>query len=110
MAKIDIGLNFLGDSDEAAGLNNFLLEEIYLYNANDKLQISPTAGTLDVSGTAAKVKAPSVPDDAEVFGEPEVSGGEITPISYARRTYNPNGYKSFMSEIYLAEHETIIMC
>lgn len=100
VAKIDVGLAFptsgtQAEQDVPAGLSNFHLEEFYLYNAYNKLQVAPTASNLN--GTA--VTAPSVPAGAAIFGSDD------KPITYARRSYNADGYKSFMSEIYLSEHE-----
>ena len=97
VAKIDVGLAFpttgtQAEQDAAAGLANFWLEETYLYNASDKLQVAPTNPT----GTA--VTAPSIPAETGVYGTAD------DPIAYARRSWNADGYKSFMSEIYLAEH------
>jgi hypothetical protein len=99
VAKIDVGLNFptTGDNqDVAAGLTNFKLEEIYLYNTSNKLQAAPTKSKL--SGTL--VTATSIPAGTGVFG-----AAGVDPILYTRRAYSAEWEKSFMNEIYLAEHD-----
>jgi hypothetical protein len=94
VVSVDV-LVFAADEDN----NND--NDLFLYREKG---VNITNGDGNRKTFSVKMKKPSVPTNAGVFGEPEVSGGEITPVSYARRTYNANGYKSFMSEIYLAEH------
>lgn len=91
VAKINIGLDYSGET--ASGLDNFFLEEFYLYNAQNKLKIAPEVGKLSDDGT--KVVDVSVPVDAESFGG----------IEYKRRVSEGNrGFKEFTNKIYLAEN------
>jgi hypothetical protein len=110
VAKIYIGLNFPTSGTEAqqnvaAGLSNFRLEEFYLYNTSNKLQVAPSTGNLNNSDPSNPVvTATTIPDGTGVFASGSVD--PIEPILYLPRAYNPAParQRSFMSEIYLAEH------
>jgi hypothetical protein len=105
VARMDVGLAFptagsQAEQDVAAGLTNFFLEEVRLYNASDRLRVAPTA---TMNGTA--VTGTSIPPGTEVFDDPGDPDNPYNPILYERRSYTgDDGYKSLMREIYLAEH------
>ena len=100
VARIDVGLNFAtADGDVASGIagttagtSKFFLEEIYLYNASDKLHIASS------HISAGDVTAPMVPSDAGVYGTADA------PIVYKVRPWNTRKDLEFVREIYLAEH------
>lgn len=96
VAKIDVGLNFTEDTNNSNQLDNFYLEEYYLYNALNKLQIAPNPENYNAEET--RVQNESVPTNATTFTPND-------PIIYKRRVYRgDDGYKDFLSEIYMAEH------
>ncbi|MDR1883799.1 MAG: BACON domain-containing protein, partial [Prevotella sp.] len=92
VAKIDVGLNFNGET--AQGLSTFKLESVYLYNSHGKGSVSPYSG--NYSGATAT--AVSIPSAAAV--------NTTNPVPYDKATTTDgfSGDVSCMNAIYMAEH------
>ena len=107
VARVDVGLGFptSGTPEEqevakgialadGSPLYKFFLEEVYLYNAHDRLRVIPDESVL----SAGTVSAPSLPPAAGVYGTAD------DPIKYSVRPWDSRRNLEFIREIYLSEH------